>query len=60
MVTESEKEERLKAVKSVIGTHLAEGIELDETVHSLMAQFADGELTLDQFSAAMALHAGGI
>jgi hypothetical protein len=60
MLTEAEKEKRLEAVKSVIGTHRAEGIELDETVHSLMAHFADGELTLDQFSAAMAHHAGGI
>jgi hypothetical protein len=59
MVTEAERKKRLEAVESVIGTHLAEGIELNETVHSLMGRFVDGEFTLDQFSAAMALHADG-
>jgi hypothetical protein len=53
MLTEVQKNERLEAVKSVVGTHLAEGIYLDETVQSLMGRFANGEFTLDQFSAAM-------
>ena len=57
MLTEAERKERLEAVKSVIGTHLAEGIHLDATVHALMGRFADGEFTLDQFSAAMDRHA---
>jgi len=30
-----------------------EGIELDATVHSLMNRYAEGELTLDEFSAGM-------
>jgi hypothetical protein len=34
-----------------------EGIELDQTVHALMERYANGELSLDQFSAAMEGHA---
>ena len=54
------REERLEAVEDVIGTHRAEGIELDATVRRLMDQFVNGELTLTQFSAAMDIHAESI
>ncbi len=51
---------RLEAVEDVIGTHRAEGIEVDATVRRLMDQFVDGELTLAQFSSAMDVHAGNV
>jgi len=56
-ISEVEKRQRLLAVGSVIGTHDMEGIELDATVHVLMERYAQGELSLAQFSAAMEDHA---
>jgi hypothetical protein len=57
MLTQAEKIERLEAMQDAMGTHRAEGIELDATVQALMRRFAEGELTLAQFSAAMDRHA---
>jgi hypothetical protein len=56
-LSEAEKQERRRAVASTIGTHTMEGIELDATVHSIMNRYAEGELTLDEFSAEMQRHA---
>jgi len=52
-LTEAEKKDRRRAVESVIGTHTMEGIKLDAAVHSIMNRYAEGELTLDEFSAGM-------
>ena len=52
-ISEVEKEQRRLAVESTIGTHAMEGIQLDAGVRRVLNAFADGELTLEQFSAAM-------
>jgi hypothetical protein len=56
-ISEVEKRARLEAVGSVVGTHAMEGIRLDATVELLMNRYAEGELSLEQFSVAMDAHA---
>ncbi len=56
MISAAERQERLEAVESVIGTQRAEGIHLSPAVRSLMDQFVDGELTLDQLSTSLREH----
>ena len=53
MLSPAEKQERLAAMEDVIGTHRAEGIKVNATVHQLMMKFVDGEITLEQFSSAV-------
>ena len=60
MLSTAEKHERRAAVEDVIGTHRVEGIRVDATVEKLMRQFADGDITLDQFSAAVDEYANSL
>jgi hypothetical protein len=57
VISEEEKRRRLQVVESVIGTNTIAGIELDAATHEIFQRFASGDLTLDQFSAAMDAHA---
>lgn len=57
MISAAERQERLEAVESVIGTQRAEGIHLNPATHALLRQYAEGELTLDEVSAALDAHA---
>jgi formiminotetrahydrofolate cyclodeaminase len=56
-ISEAEKQARRQAVENAIGTHAMEGIHLDAATRSLMERFVEGELNLQQFSAAMDKHA---
>lgn len=57
LITEEEQLRRQEIVLSTLGTNAMEGIEPDATSRALLAQYASGELTLDQFSSAMDAHA---
>jgi len=57
VINEEEKRRRLQAAESVIGTNAIAGIELDATTHEIFQSYASGDLTLNQFSAAMDAHA---
>jgi len=59
-LSKTEQAKRRFAIESVIGTHIAEGIELDATVRSLMDRFVAGEIDLSQFSADMQRHAQSV
>jgi hypothetical protein len=56
-MSSAEKQTRLQAVQSVIGTHAMEGIVLDSHVRTLMDRFAEGDISLEEFSSAMNDHA---
>ena len=56
-ISQDEKQQRRRAVRSVIGTHVMEGLEPDATTRSIMNRYAEGELTLEEFSAEMQRHA---
>jgi hypothetical protein len=60
IISEAEKQRRRLAIGSVVGSHIAEGIELDSVVRGLMERFASGEIDLPQFSAAMQRHAESV
>ena len=59
-ITEAERAERHRTVESTIGTHAMEGIRIDPVALSIMNSYADGDLTLDQFSAEMNRHAAAV
>lgn len=57
MISATERQERLEAVESVIGTQRAEGLDLSPGTRALLNKFVDGEMSLDQVSAALDQHA---
>jgi hypothetical protein len=56
-VSAEEVKRRQSTVRSVLGTHAMEGLFPDETTLEIMRRYEIGELSLDQFSAAMDAHA---
>lgn len=48
-----EKLGRSESMASVLGTHAMEGLLPDEATKKIMRRYSDGELTLEEFSAAM-------
>ncbi len=59
-ITDAERARRYRIVESAIGTHVMEGLEPDAPTRQIMLQWAEGELTMEQFSAAMQRHAEGV
>ncbi len=59
-ISEAEKQKRRRIAGSVAGTHAMEGIELAPEARQLLDRYAEGELTLDEFSAGMDLCAEAI
>ncbi len=56
-ITDAERKRRHRIVESTIGTHVMEGLEPDAITRQIMLQWADGEMTMEHFSAAMQRHA---
>ena len=56
-ISEEEKLRRWRANESVFGTFAMEDLTPDETTRAIFRQYADGSLTLEQFSDAMDRHA---
>jgi hypothetical protein len=52
-ISEAEKQERRRIAGSVAGTQAMEGIQLSPESRQLLDRYAEGELTLDEFSANM-------
>lgn len=48
---------RRESVASTVGTHAMEGLFPDSVTAKILRRYEDGELTLDEFSAAMDAHA---
>ena len=57
MITAAERARRRRIVGSVIGTHEMEGLAPDAETRQILNGYAEGELTEEQFSAAMQSHA---
>ncbi len=56
-ISEDEKLLRRRANESVFGTFAMEGLTPDEPTREIFRKYAEGLLTLDQFSEAMDCHA---
>ena len=56
-ITAAERARRRRIVGSAIGTHEMEGLSPDVVTRQIMNSYAEGELTEEQFSAAMQRHA---
>ncbi len=56
-ISEAERQQRRIAVESTIGTHAMEGQHPDDQTLSMMKSYAEGKLSLEEFSAAMQSHA---
>ena len=56
-ISEEEKRRRREGNESVFGTHAMEGLEPDEATRTIFHRYAEGELTMEQFSDAMDQHA---
>lgn len=56
-ISEDDKLRRRRSNESVFGTFAMEGMTPDEPSREIFRQYAEGILTLDQFSEAMDLHA---
>ncbi len=57
LVSAEEVQRRRESVASTLGTHAMEGLSPDTTTSAILARYEDGDLTLEQFSAAMDTHA---
>lgn len=55
-ISEEEKLQRRHSVLDVLGTHVMEGLEPDATTSLLLEQFAQGELSGEELSAAIDAH----
>jgi hypothetical protein len=56
-ISDAEKLRRCSSNQSVLGTFAMEGLAPDAATLVLLRQFEEGELTMEQFSAAMDRHA---
>jgi hypothetical protein len=56
-ISEDEKRSRHASMQSVLGSHAMEGLFPDAATSALIKRYEEGELTLDQFSEAMDIHA---
>jgi hypothetical protein len=56
-VSEAEKLRRRSSNQSVLGTFAMEGLSPDAATLALLRQFEEGELTMEELSAAMDRHA---
>ena len=56
-LSEQELKHRRDSIASNLGTHAMEGLFPDAATLTILRRFETGELTLDQFSAAMDAHA---
>jgi hypothetical protein len=56
IIAEEEKQKRRRIVGSVIGTNRMDGIEINPTCQSIMDQYAEGHITLEEMSAAIDIH----
>jgi len=56
IIAEEEKQKRRRIVGSVIGTNRMDGIEINPTCQSIMNQFAEGRITLEEMSTAIDIH----
>jgi hypothetical protein len=56
-ISEAEKQRRLLAVGSVIGTHVMEGLEPDAETRAIFQRYAEGGLDSDELSEALHAHA---
>jgi hypothetical protein len=56
-ISEEEKLRRRDSNESVFGSFAMEGLEPDEATRAIFAQYAEGDLSLEEFSAAMDRHA---
>jgi len=56
-VSKEEIQRRQNSVASTVGTHAMEGIFPDAPTVAILRRYEQGELTLEQFSAAMDAHA---
>ena len=59
-ITIVEKQRRRQIAESVIGTHAMEGLHVDTETRRILDGYAEGELTLAQFSTAMEQHAADV
>jgi len=55
-ISEEEKRRRREGNESVFGTHAMEGLEPDEATRAIFHRYAEGDLTMEQFSEAMDQH----
>jgi hypothetical protein len=56
IISEEEKQRRRRVVGSVIGTNRMDGIETNQICQSIMNQYAEGHIALDEMSAAIDIH----
>ena len=57
LISEEEKLRRRLSNESVLGTFAMEGLSPDEATQALLLKYAEGALSLDEFSTAMDIHA---
>jgi len=56
-IGEDEQARRQRMMDSVLGTHEMEGMFADEVTLAIVKKYVTGEFDMDEFSAAMDLHA---
>ena len=56
-LSQQELQRRREGVDSTLGTHAMEGLFPDAATMNILRRYETGELTLEQFSAAMDAHA---